>query len=484
TGFGGLNEIGGNQFLLEAEGSRLWLDFGLNFVRQGQYYTDYLKPRKYRMLQDLLLFGLLPSKKGLYREDFVKRMTKEPEPLAFDGAIFSHAHWDHVGFIPLLRPDLPLWCGETAHLILSALEMTSMGMMSAFTSYREEFAMREKKRGGPGLTVAKPPREPRDIRTFRTGDSIDIGAFHIQPVHVDHSIPGAYGFIIDVAGKTIGYTGDFRFHGPRADMTGDFIYKARECGVDVLLCEGTRISQTNRITEKNVRNEVSEKVRETTGLVLANFPQRDIDRLRTFWQAARENDRILVVSTKQALLLSQLEQDKHLYLPGVDDANIGIYVKRKGWGVLGNETYPPSIRTRGYASWEREFLDRANTLTETDIQQNQQDYILFCSFYDLAELANIQPGPGSHYIRSITEAFTDELEIDQQREEAWLKHFGLWPMTQIHASGHASGPEIQKLIERIDPGLLIPIHTEAPEEFLKLHSNVEILERGQPSELQ
>ncbi|MFX0114753.1 MAG: MBL fold metallo-hydrolase [Candidatus Hodarchaeota archaeon] len=478
TGYGGLNEIGGNQFLIEAEGSRVWLDFGLNFVRQGQYYTDYLKPRKYRMLQDLMLFKLVPQLEGLYRQDLVRRMKAASESLAFDGVIFSHAHWDHVGYIPLLRPDLPLYCGETAKFILSALESTFPGLMSSFTSYREEFALREKKRG-EGLTVAKPLTEPRNIKTFRTGDSLDIGAFHVQPIHVDHSVPGAYGFIIDVAGKTIAYTGDFRFHGPRADMTGDFIYAAKKHGIDVLLCEGTRVGESNRISEEEVRNEASKKVRETTGLVLANFPQRDVDRLRTFWQAARENDRILVVSTKQALLLKQLEQDKHLYLPGVNDANIGIYLKKKGWGVLGNEDYPPSIQTRGYASWEKEFLDNSNILTEKDIQENQQQYILYCSFYDLAELANIQPMPGSHYIRSITEAFTDELVIDQQREEAWLKHFNLWPMTQIHASGHGSGPEIRKLIEQIDPELLLPIHTEAPEEFLKFHSNVQILERGQ-----
>ncbi|MFX0201479.1 MAG: MBL fold metallo-hydrolase RNA specificity domain-containing protein, partial [Candidatus Hodarchaeota archaeon] len=381
-------------------------------------------------------------------------------------------------YIPLLRPDLPIWCGETAKFILSALEITFPGLMSSFISYREQFALRKKKRG-EGLTVAKTSPKPRIINTFRTGDSFDLGSFHIQPVHVDHSVPGAYGFIIDVAGKRIAYTGDFRLHGPRADLTQDFIYAAQKQGIDVLLCEGTRVSESERISEQQVRKIVNERVRETAGLVLANFPQRDIDRFRTFWQVARENDRILVISTKQAVLLKQLEEDKHLYLPRLDDPHIGIYVKRKGWGVFQDDNYPLSVQTRGYANWEKEFLDKPNSLTDKEIREAQSSYILFCSFFDLTELANIQPVPGSHYIRSITEAFTDELQIDQQREEAWLRHFNLWPMTQIHASGHASGPEIHQLIARIDPKILIPIHTEVPEQFSKFHSNIQILERGQ-----
>lgn len=481
TGFGGLGEIGGNQFLIEAGDSRLWVDFGVNFARQGQFYSNYLQPRKYRYLDDLMQFNLIPSMNGLYREDFVRRMGQIPKPLNFDGAIFSHAHWDHVGYIPLLHRDFPIWCGETTKIILSALELTSMGMMSSFITYREEFVLREKKRG-EGLTAAKPSPQPRKIRTFRTGDAIEIGAFHIQPIHVDHSVPGAYGFIIDVAGIAIAYTGDLRLHGPRADMTQDFVYAANKHGIDVLLCEGTRINESDRISEKGVRHVANQKVQETSGLVLANFPQRDMDRLRTFWQVARGNDRILVVSSKQAVLLKQLEQDKHLYLPRLNDPHIAVYLKRKGWGVLGDDNYPPSIQTRGYTSWEKEFLESANAfcLTEKDIQKDQKAYILFCSFYDLAELGNINPAPGSHYIRSVTEAFTDELQIDQQREEAWLKHFDLWPMTQIHAGGHASGLEIRELINRIDPKVLIPIHTEKPEQFSKLHSNVRILEPGQP----
>jgi mRNA degradation ribonuclease J1/J2 len=34
------------------------------------------------------------------------------------------------------------------------------------------------------------------INTFRTGDKFRIGSLEVEPIHVDHSVPGAYGFII------------------------------------------------------------------------------------------------------------------------------------------------------------------------------------------------------------------------------------------------------------------------------------------------
>jgi len=35
----------------------------------------------------------------------------------------------------------------------------------------------------------------------------------------------------------------------------------------------------------------------------------------------------------------------------------------------------------------------------------------------------------------------------------------------LHSSGHASGPEILELVETINPGVVIPIHTEHPRFF-------------------
>jgi len=46
-----------------------------------------------------------------------------------------------------------------------------------------------------------------------------------------------------------------------------------------------------------------------------------------------------------------------------------------------------------------------------------------------------------------------------------MEHFGLYPMHQIHASGHAPGTEIKRMIDEMRPKKVIPVHTQHPEEF-------------------
>jgi len=66
-----------------------------------------------------------------------------------------------------------------------------------------------------------------DYRTFRTGDRIRVGHLEVEPIHVDHSIPGAYGFIIHTSAGAVVYTGDVRAHGPKHEMTLEFLEAAK-----------------------------------------------------------------------------------------------------------------------------------------------------------------------------------------------------------------------------------------------------------------
>ena len=85
-------------------------------------------------------------------------------------------------------------------------------------------------------------------------------------MHVDHSIPGAYGFIV-YGDETVVYTGDLRLHGPRSDMTFDFVERAKQAKPDVLIIEGTRVNETKRgLSEEDVKRKVSEFIRRTKNL--------------------------------------------------------------------------------------------------------------------------------------------------------------------------------------------------------------------------
>jgi ribonuclease J len=49
-----------------------------------------------------------------------------------------------------------------------------------------------------------------------------------------------------------------------------------------------------------------------------------------------------------------------------------------------------------------------------------------------------------------------------------------------HTSGHATVEDLQKLVEALTPKMLVPVHTESPEDFEKMFSNVKRATDGVP----
>jgi len=83
------------------------------------------------------------------------------------------------------------------------------------------------------------------------------------------------------------------------------------------------------------------------------------------------------------------------------------------------------------------------------------------------------------FIYSSSEHFYEGDENEEQRAvwESWMEHFGI-EFHKAHCSGHASKEDIAKMIELIDPEILIPVHTTVPNDFKKLHGNVILPEKG------
>ena len=431
---GGVGEIGGNKFLVKDGNSKILLDFGMSLGLRGQFFSEpFLAPRDG---QGMITLGILPDIPELYREG---------ESAAVEGVILSHAHIDHSMCISLLNRKIPVYCGETTLTILRALsEMRPKGFENDLDAI--------------------------DFRTFRTGDKIDFGALKLEPVHVDHSIPGSYGFLIRTSNGTIAYSGDFRAHGSKADLTQDFVTAAEESQPEIFLCEGTNLVRGDLRTEAEVLEKSDYVVRKTRGLVLASFSTADIDRLRTFHEIAKKNDRVLAVSMKQAYLLRSLGKDPHLAIPDVtNDNHIAVYQRTK----------------KVYYHWEKDILGATNAKTSKDIREAQDRMILASTAYDMNEVLDIKPGPGGAFINSSSEPFNEEMEIDHDRFINWLDHFGL-PMYQIHSSGHMMPTELRETIGTVKSKRLLPIHTEQPELyklFVKDLTRVEVGSKGSTIEV-
>jgi ribonuclease J len=231
-----------------------------------------------------------------------------------------------------------------------------------------------------------------------------------------------------------------------------------------MLCEGTRIDLSDQTGEQDVFERVAEQIRRTKALVLADYPFRDIERVTTFYRAAKECGRRLAIDLRQAYLLGAL-QGSDAGAPAPTDPHIAIYVRRKNWGLITKDGYPPTIVDADYDVWERPFLLLDNAVTCDDIRRDQDQYVLHLDFFELTDLVDIRPAPGSCFVRSVTEPHDEEDEIDLERVRNWLALYGLMPYLQVHASGHASGPELTELVRDISPRVLVPIHTEQPQRF-------------------
>lgn len=487
TFYGGVKEIGGNKILLEAAGKRIWFDFGMSFGQSNKYFAEFLQPKKYNGVIDFLDVGLLPrlpDMGGFYREDYLSHAGIETSDRAvYDAVFLTHAHADHSSYIHFLRKEIPIYASNVTNQILAAIEMTSTSGFTDFTRFRETFKTRPKDRGEGVIRVkGKESEVDREFRIIEGVKRVPIGDIVVEAVPVNHSLPGACGYIIHTTGGAIIYTGDLRFHGYGGELTRGFIERAAEVEPTALICEGTRIGEIESITEQDVQDKVSEIVRKTRNLVIVNYPPRDIERMRSFYEVAKNSNpkRKLVVSLKQAYLLKRL-QGTDAKAPSLTDDNIAIYIDRKDWGLITKPEYPRDIVEQDYSRWEREFLDYPNTVTCEDIRHNQSSFIIRIDFFELTDLIDLKPAEGSCYIRSLTEPYNEEDMIELGKVENWLKLFDLYPYEQIHASGHASGPEIKQLIQNINPKVIYPIHTEYPELFYEIvpkGTKIKKLEKG------
>jgi ribonuclease J len=444
TCYGAVGEIGGNKFLLEDGDSRVFLDFGAGFGDGSDYYDAAILPRPVNGAGDLFEFGLLPEIEGLYSEQALQNTELVYVKPEVDAVVLSHYHWDHTGRIGYLDPKIPVYCGETTSMIHEAYSASSSS-----------------------------PLEGHEIRKFRTGDRFRVGPMEFIPVHVDHSIPGAYGFVIHTSDGTLAYSGDFRFHGPLGQMTRDFIDAAKDAKPDVLLTEGTRVREDDskaNMSEGAVLEEAKRMVARSRNLVFSTFRGNDVDRINTFYQAASLAGRRLVVSMKVAVLLQSLQGDKRLKVPrpGTD---VDVYVRRKRSGKLDDRDYFP---------WERQFLGKG--LPAGDVRKRQKQTFLHLEAWNFPELIDIAPDEGGTYIHAATEAYNEEGEREEEVIRNWVSHLG-FHYHQLHASGHAPMPEVAVLVDQIDARRVVPIHTEHPELFKKFKkgaNNLQVPKKGVP----
>ena len=327
--YGGVDEIGGNKILLGSNSTSIFLDFGMSFTKANDYFSEFLQPRKGNGIMDFVEMGLLPKIKGIYRDDYLRHsgLNSQEKP-SVDGILLSHAHLDHSAYIHHLRHDIPLYMTKESQLILKVLEDTSTVSFGETLEYKKTFHYTTKKQqDGFKRLSGKDAKLERKLNIVEPYKDFEVGNLTIRSAPVDHSLPGASAFIIENNDETVVYTGDLRFHGRKPEITNKFVKEAKKSSPDIMISEGTRIDNPNTETEEDIEINAKNLISQYKGLVIVNFPVRDLDRLLTFYKVAKDTDRTLVVNLKQAYLLKLFSGRGY---PELDDVERLYSKKRMG----------------------------------------------------------------------------------------------------------------------------------------------------------
>jgi ribonuclease J len=500
--YGGINEIGGNKVLLKSQKGSVFLDFGLSYSQEGRFFEEFLKPRTNSKYYDLVKLGILPKLDGIYRKDifcpegFSNNCTPTPELWQSElqcyekacednawrpSAVFiSHAHADHCGYLPYLG-NIPVYSSETSQKLMKAI--SQIGNLKGYDAELTKYSYRELKKLGntatfPGTyTIKGKTAQERKFNNLESGtksniaENLDITAFD-----VGHSIPGSMCCLVEADEKQILYTGDIRFHGrSQPDLS-----PLNDLKPDVMITEGTRIDENIPDDEDRVEQDLRDLIDRTTGLVMVGFAWKDLERYETVKKAAEDSGRQPVFDPRLAYLLARLGTN-------IYDEGASVFIERSGSMLFSPSDYTRAKHKIGLIDtedWKDDQTDKThldNGVKATDLKKEPNKYVLHLDYFRFKNLLDIDPPKDSVYVRAQCEPFNQKMELSEDRMINWLKQFNInernnYEPYQIHASGHASGKELQEFIEGIKPKKLIPIHTVKPKLFYNKSGEVKVPE--------
>lgn len=379
---GGLGEIGKNLTAFEFGGDIIVVDCGMGFPDEDMYGVDMVLPD----------ISYLKANASRVR-----------------GIIITHGHEDHIGAVPyvLKELDVPIYTMPlTAALIELKLEEHDL-------LYNTQ------------------------IFTKKVGSSFRLGAFTIEFINVNHSIPDAVALAIGTPIGTVIHTGDFKI-----DITpiqGSMMDIARlgqlgNDGVLALLSDSTNV-------EKPGYSASERKVGASFNKLFMGCDKRII--ITTFASNVHRLQQIIDVAAKYG---------RKVAITGRSMENV-LHVA----SVLGYVKIPENVMVD---------LEKVNSLPreKTVIISTGSQGEAMSALYRMAfsEHKQIKVDAGDRVIISASAIPGNETMISRVIDE--LFHKGAEVIydrnTDLHVSGHASQEEQKMVLALTKPKYFIPVHGE------------------------
>ncbi len=378
---GGLGEIGKNMTVFEYGDDIIVVDIGSIFPREDMPGVDLVIPDT------------------TYLEKNISKLR---------GYVITHGHEDHIGAAPYVLKSLPAPVYGT-RLTLALVE----------------HKLKEHRINGIELHVIKP------------GDTIELGVFSIEFLHVNHSITGAVALAIHTPRGTVVHTGDFKIdYTPIDDRRTDLGRMAQlGCeGVLALLCESTNIERPGyTMSERKVGETFNTYFQKAEGRIIVAMFASNIHRIQQVVDAAvRYNRRLCLIGrsmvnvSKVAMQLGELTIPEG-YLLSIDD--IDRYDD--------NELV---IITTGSQGEPMSGLARIAFAEHKKLEIKPSDMVIIS--------ATPIPGNEKSVSRVINQLVRAGADVVYEA------------LAEVHVSGHARQEEIKLVHALTNPKFFIPIHGE------------------------
>ena len=388
---GGLGEIGKNMTVFRYGDDMILIDAGLMFPEDDMLGIDLVIPDITYLVEN---------------QDKLK------------GIFLTHGHEDHIGALPYVMKqiDCPVY-GTALTLGILQGRLKENGVSS------------------------------ENCRTIKPGDKISAGAFKLDFIRVNHSIPDAIAIAINTPISTIIHTGDFKIdHTPVDGQVTEFNKFAEygDRGVLALLADSTNAERPGFTpSEKMVGKTFDDEFRYAKNRIIVATFSSNVHRIQQVIDAAMKYDRkVAVIGRSMVNVVSIAKELGYLKAPegeiiDIDETN--NYTPDKIVIITtGSQGEPMSALTRM----------AMNDHKKVDIMPGDTVII------------SATPIPGNEKLVSRTIDHLYKLGADVIYEKS----------NGVHVSGHASQEEIKLVHNLVRPKFFIPVHGEF--RHLIKHANI------------